>query len=449
MNTDETYPCAKLERVASIQMDSEVLYRSLPLKLRTALETAFNVTTAKELLSEIECSGPLRNFDKFNTIPIILVLLSFHNSAHVNGGGCKKIRTKFVYNRVETYTEKSDAELSSHRQQRRVKYYKKFITVPHVSLLKYFDRTADILRVAGEPTDQLFVIDLKNEYLINELYSNPKNDHTIAIKSVLDDAKTPQKLANPIKRKLYNLEGNVPTPKNLVHSTVKEVKKGPPKLQQVKRLVNKYNKKTGFKSCFSKVGAKNRLAIIAMPSSDENIKLGDEVNGDPNTEALYDLMVRALKLQIRSRMKIDSASEFIQRTYFLETINGEISQRPHVASAFNNSTNRNSECTESFWSADIPITPTGMELNIWPSNASLSNVCKPIRLKVNLGQFIVRSPSVVHGGSYPGQRVHMAIATNKSQKADIDNKSPSIVTENENKVDYTKFCLPREHDDWE
>ena len=43
----------------------------------------------------------------------------------------------------------------------------------------------------------------------------------------------------------------------------------------------------------------------------------------------------------------------------------------------------------------------------------------------------------------------MAIATNKSQKADIDNKSPSIVTENENKVDYTKFCLPREHDDWE
>ena len=188
---------------------------------------------------------------------------------------------------------------------------------------------------------------------------------------------------------------------------------------------------------------------ITMPSSNDNIPLGDKVHGKYNTAALHDIMVKALKLQICSRLKIDSASEFIYRTYFLETINGAISQRPHVDSRFNYSTNRNPECTESFWSANIPITPLGMELNVWPNNASPSNVCKPIRLKVKLGQFILRSPSVVHGGSYPGQCVHMAIATNRSQRADIDDKSPSIVTKNEDKVDYIKSCLPREHDNWE
>ena len=247
------------------------------------------------------------------------------------------------------------------------------------------------VEILGDSTDEIFVCDLQYEYLINELYSNPKNDHTIAIKQILDDAKTPPKDYNPIKRKLYNLADDVPTPKNLVHSSVKEIQKGAPELQQDKKLVNKYITRYGYKSYFSNVGCMNRLAIITMPSSNDNIPLGDKVHGKYNTAALHDIMVKALKLQICSRLKIDSASEFIYRTYFLETINGAISQRPHVDSRFNYSTNRNPECTESFWSADIPITPLGMELNVWPNNASPYNVCKPIRLKVKLWQFILRS----------------------------------------------------------
>ena len=61
---------------------------------------------------------------------------------------------------------------------------------------------------------------------------------------------------------------------------------------------------------------------ITMPSSNDNISLGDKVHGKYNTAALHDIMVNTLKLQIRSQMKRDSASEFICRTYFLVTING-------------------------------------------------------------------------------------------------------------------------------
>ena len=139
-------------------------------------------------------------------------------------------------------------------------------------------------------------------------------------------------------------------------------------------LHNEFCPNIRVKTNFSKVGPRHHLALIALPTNHDNIELRAPPHGSYNMTSLQQIMINALQKQIPSRMKIHLPSDFVARMYFLETINGERSQKPHVDSRFNPATNRDKNCTESYWSADIPIAPLGMELNIWPQDASPTNV---------------------------------------------------------------------------
>ena len=449
-NIPDPYPCANLKQVGSLPMDKNVLYRSLSLKLKDTIQRAFNVRTEQDFFNKMELNGSGRNpamYDKFNTGPIILAFITINNSFHLRDKP-RRIRPTPSMMYHPTYNDEPDVTMNDFKQKNRLNFYRKYIIQPHKVLMDYFDnKRITILQVNDEPTTEIFVIQLPHTHLISELFTNKNNAHTRAVTQIFEDERTPTTEYNIKKRSLYGVKSTGSVPQNIVHSRMKDMKTATSELQEQKRLINKYQTKQ-FKSKFSKVGPLHHLSIIMMPSSDANIKLGDGSQGIYDTQVLKQIMINALNEQIHSRMKIQCSSEFIGRMYFLETINGERSQKPHVDSRFNPTTNRDKNCTESSWSADIPITPLGMELNIWPQDASPTNVCKAVRLKIELGQFIMRSPLVVHGGSYPGMRVHMAIATNRNQKPDIDNPASQIVTMDNNRIDYTTYCLPREVEGW-
>ena len=446
-NEPDPYPCATLTTVGELPMDKHVLYRSLPTKIKEMIKNSFNVYTEEQFFNKMKIGGTkntLEEYDKFNTGPIITAFISINNSICVRDKP-KRIRPTRTFH--PKYSDVPDDIISNSKRKERLHFYQKFIIEPHRVLTQYFEmKRILILQVNNEPTNELFVLQLPHTHLISELFANKNNDHTRAVTQILEDAATTREEYNNTKRKMWKLESTQSVPQNIIQSTLKDIQSAPPELKDFKRLVNKYTKK--YKSYFSRVGPHHHLAIMSMPSSHENIPLGEGQQGVYDTQVLRQIIINALTEQIGSRMKIQCCSEFIGRMYFLQTINGERSQKPHVDSRFNPTTNRDRNCTESSWSVDIPITPLGMELNIWPRDASPTNVCKAIRLKIKLGQFIMRSPKVIHGGSYNGLRVHMAVATNRNQQPDIDNKAQRIVTDDVNNIDFSAYCIPREPEGW-